>query len=427
MKIIIGHYHLNAGGVSSIIQSQLNSLSAYQDVEMVVVSDGQGCENLTLPRNATAVNMDTLGYLPNWENSMTLLATVQKIIAFFKKAASKKDIIHFHNISLGKNVALTYAMYTLANQGYSIVNHAHDFAEERAKNYQYLKTGLQALGVKELNDVLYPKLSNYHYGVINYSDQKRLASAGINIENIHLWHNPVQVPNATIITKEAAREITCKHLKLDRQKTVVLYPVRVIERKNIGEYMFLSVLYRSHEFMVTLPPKNPKEIVHYKSWVAFGQKHKIPMHFDVGLKVDFKHLLRGADLCFTTSTMEGFGMTFVEPWLWDTPVAGRKIAKVMPDFENLGLEYPLIYNAFRVKWGKQILDFGTLDIQEQQAIIRAYLLGKTEIWDGLNPQIDAFFSSNKKISTANNKLIIRKQLSISEYGKELYQTYSTLS
>ncbi len=428
MKIVIGHYHLNPGGVTKIIQSQLNGLSTYKDLELIVISDGNGIKNIQLPENAVFKTNKQLGYLPLYENREHLQQIVNELIIFFKSVVSREDILHFHNIGLGKNVAVTFALFQLAIEGYKIINHAHDFSEDRPENHAYLNEGLALLTDKKLEEVLYPNLSNYTFGVLNTSDLNRVLAAGVLKERINLWANPVNRPQkSNNLTKAEAKAKLCNALHLDVKKKLLSYPVRVIKRKNIGEYILLSAIYHSTaNFIVTLPPLNPVEIELYEKWVQFCESHHYEVVFEAGLKAPFEWVMKGSDTCFTTSVMEGFGMVYVEPWLWDTPVAGRKIETVVPDLQAMGLRYPLLYTKMNVCKDGAICEFSELSMSAQMEMIEYYRTNPSE-FSRLNPEIDEFFRQPEINFINNNKNIIQNDMSEQKYGEKLYTTYQALS
>lgn len=401
----------------------------YGNTEIVLVCNGEGFENLTLPEKLKTLAKPNLGYLPSLPGKNELQALVENLIQFFESIASRNDIIHFHNIGLGKNVAVTFAMFQLAKAGYKIVNHAHDFPEDRPANYTYLQEGLKLLTSTGYENILYPSFSNFRFGVLNSFDQKRLLKLGVKKSRVEVWPNPVIQPNLTSgATKAEAKLQLEKDLKLPQGKRIIAYPVRVIRRKNIGEYILLAALFNEQaHWLVTLPPQNPVEIEVYQKWVEFCQKEEIPITFEAGLKTSFETLMKGADVCFTTSVMEGFGMVFVEPWLWDTPVAGREISAVLPDLEQLGIRFPFIYKKLLVQWEEQLIDFPSLDITQQMACIKYYFAGRKEMFLQQNPNFLSFFSEDLCQSIQHNKFIITNDLSERKYGKQLYQFYTALS
>lgn len=429
MKIIIGHYHLNPGGVTKIIQSQLDGLSDIENLNITVVCDGQGIDNIKLPDNASIIPFEKLGYLPEVGSESEIQATVNDIMTFFEGMADEEDIIHFHNIGLGKNAAVSYAMYLLAKKGYKIVNHAHDFPEDRPANHKYLEDGLGKLGVEDIKKVLYPDIDNYHIGVLNSFDRNRVLGIGTPEERVHLWSNPVSEPNIkSDLTKAESKAKIEKSLNLDTGKMLVSYPVRVIRRKNIGEYILLAAAFaETANFIVTLPPLNPVEIEAYNKWVAFCKDNDINLIFDAGLKLEFEWVMKGSDVCFTTSIMEGFGMVFVEPWLWGTPVAGREISAVLPDLTSLGIDYPLIYEKLEVEWNNKSVDFPVLEMEEQMAYIKEILEGNKASFIEKNKAVAEFFDAERIEFENDNKNIISRELSEHQYGKKLYKVYKTLS
>lgn len=430
MKVFIAHYHLNPGGVTQIIQSQINGLAQLTNsVELVVICDGQGLQALSLPSNATAIAFPALGYCPNISDERHVRELVSEIKQFFMLHASLADIIHFHNIGLGKNVALTYAMYLLAQKGYAIVNHAHDFPEDRPLNWSYLKTGFKIFGIENVNEILYPSFNNYVFGVLNSHDYSRLHKNGVNNERVFLWPNPVKpLVKNEVLTKAQAKHKLKEALHLDADKLIISYPVRVIRRKNIGEYILLAaILGDKADFLVTLPPKNPVEIEPYEKWLTFCKTQQIKVVFEAGLKVNFEWIMTGSDLCFSTSIMEGFGMVFVEPWLWSTPVAGRELANVMPDLQALGLQYPLLYSQLLVEWNGSWVDFPNLTMKEQMQVILEMQNKQNDSFFKQNPAIMSLFEVSSDSFVTNNKEIIANDLSERKYGEKLYQVYSSLS
>ena len=76
--------------------------------------------------------------------------------AKLKAIVSESTILHVHNINLGKNPIVTLAVNALLNEGYSVVNHAHDFAEDRPVNMAYLQKIIETEFGKSLNSIMYP-------------------------------------------------------------------------------------------------------------------------------------------------------------------------------------------------------------------------------------------------------------------------------
>ena len=98
---------------------------------------------------------EALNYLDpktNWRQEYEVLTR------FFGTLVRADDILHVHNLNLGKNPLLTRVVLELASQGIAVVNHAHDFAEDRSKNYQFLQEVLSIFTNQGLDSTLYPSL-----------------------------------------------------------------------------------------------------------------------------------------------------------------------------------------------------------------------------------------------------------------------------
>ena len=426
MQIIIAHSHLNPGGVTRIIESQLESLPE-NDVKVLV-------GNCLRPddikdRGAELVVFEPLNYLEYRiysDEEVNILLT--EILHFFEKQLSTGSILHFHNLNLGKNPVVTYAVYLLAKRGVQVFNHAHDFAEDRPANYQFLKEIIEGNFKANLKEVLYPDFSNYHFGALNAFDVNRLVSYGVKQEKIEWLPNPVPYRNpAESEEKEAAKNAVCEALQLDDKKLLVTYPVRVIQRKNIGELILFSVLFADKiNFTVTQPPQNPLEIKIYNRWVDFCKKEKIDILFEAGNRVDFEQLLIASDFCITTSYKEGFGMVYLEPWLFRTPVVGRNIDYITADFINDGFYFPALYNFLKIPGYKE--DFKDISIDSQMKFItdvRNRFIQTEKIFEQ-NKHLVTLFEKVDASVIKKNSSIIKNNYSLKGYGIKLQNRYKKM-
>ena len=218
----------------------------------------------------------------------------------------------------------------------------------------------------------------------------------------------------------------CKQLNLDSDRVLVSYPVRVIRRKNIGEFILLAALFSEQaNWLVTQPPKNPVEIVPYEEWKEFCKKENINLVFEAGVKTDFEELLYASDFCITTSTKEGFGMVYLEPWLFSTPVIGRDLPQITEDIKNSGIEFPLLYEEIKVDVNGQLLEFSSLSDIDQRACITEILNnreGKNKIMTE-NSFLEKLLNFKDERMIEKNKSIIRKEYSLQNYAKRLEKIY----
>jgi hypothetical protein len=129
----------------------------------------------------------------------------------------------------------------------------------------------------------------------------------------------------------------------------ILYTVRAIRRKNIGEAILLSTfLPRGESLQITLPPSSPMDWESYNDWKRFVRSHRLPVGFEAGVQQNFSDLISHARFLITTSITEGFGFTFLEPWTAGKLLWGRKIPEICRDFEEAGVNLDHLYSSIRI-------------------------------------------------------------------------------
>jgi glycosyltransferase involved in cell wall biosynthesis len=442
MNLFIVHYHLFRGGVTRIISHQLESLKGNSLFETTSLMTGRIPDKAVLRDihiDAPLVEEDLLFYLPSGAPAQEYKSSEKKLYSFFKKNITKNDIIHVHNPALGKNPLLTYTLGRLAREGYSFFYHCHDFAEDRPENYLFLKQIITDLFHADTQAVMYPCEKKTMFGVLTSYDAQRLGGMDIPGNRIVRLPNPVKVPALPGMQstpaqlremKKQARENVCTCFSLDPSLPIMLYPVRVIRRKNIGEFIFFASLFKKQaSWLVTMPPTNPVEIAPYEQWKAFAEEIHSPVIFEAGDTMNFPSLMYAAHKAVTTSVKEGFGMCFLEPWTFHTPVTGRTIPGVIPDFKKDGIKFPHLYDRLPVFWQGKTGDFPGFSPGTQMEIIKKMLA---------NPSMkDDFLSATgieKKLFdpvpgdlVLHNKQVITDLYSIENYGKKLTDIYTALS
>ncbi len=433
MRIIIIHYHLYPGGVTRIIQSQINSINNLPHKHDITLITGF-CSNPERYRKLgieLIINKE-INYLGNGDNPESQIKSLSNSLRkFLYETIGKNDIIHFHNLNLGKNPVLTYEISNMANDGYKLLNHCHDFAEDRIPNLKFLRSIIEGHFGKNIQTVLYPELNNYLFATLNSFDMMRLERYGIAASRRFLLQNPVDFESKLENTdKKRVKIKICNKLSLDPQKILCTYPVRVIRRKNIGEYILLAALFADKaQWLVTQAPKNPVEIPDYNRWKTFCYENKIPVYFEAGTKVDFEELIRATDFCITTSIQEGFGMSYLEPWLMDTPVVGRNLYYITKDLKEAGIEFPLLYDKLQVRMNSVIVDFKKLSTDDQMSFIRDVNTHnrKRKTVFRLNRGLRKILQDAPGNIINNNKKIITETFSIGRYGEKLYEIYKALA
>jgi glycosyltransferase involved in cell wall biosynthesis len=424
MNIAILHYHLNPGGVSRIIEMQMEALKGKKEIKKIILLSGAEESSIEIPSNVKFVHNPELNYLNCLElSSREIDKLCSSMDRFFCSVLSKNTILHAHNMNLGKNPILTAVLSNLLKSGVKIINHIHDFAEDRPANLLALEHLIEDHFGLTLKKILYPTDDNCHYAVLNSSYVKRLSKSGIPQENISLLPNPVKVKTIIDHHKARTREKINRQLALNTDLPNFVYPVRGIRRKNLGEFILLAALFKDKaNWITTLPPLNPVEKVEYNRWKIFCSKKKIPVIFEAGEKCAFKEVMGAADRSITTSIREGFGMVFLESWFFGLPVVGRDLP-VTEDFKKAGIKFEGLYNRIDIK---ENTDFARLNQEEQMdfisEIIKNPLSGKELIKH--NPHLEDIFKDFDINLINSNRKIIKENYSLENYGKKLLDIYT---
>ncbi|QDT37894.1 glycosyltransferase family 4 protein [Stratiformator vulcanicus] len=371
MNLVIAHHHLNRGGVTRVIAGHLQSLaesdSAPQRVLIVYGGRHEGwppeIEQRLKALKIERVVVPSLDYNDDPAVNAVPLAQAFESELTARGLEPGNTLLHVHNHSLGKNVAWPGALKHLSERDWPLLLQIHDFAEDfRPKNYGLLQ---QALG-ESMGPVNYLQGSKVHYAVLNRRDETALVDAGVNRQRLHFLPNPVPAPPA-LPNRAAARHKLMDRCGIDLDRRYLLYPVRGIRRKNLGEAVLLSLLMPGDPVVgITLVPLNPMEKPFHDAWRAFAERIDLPVRFGVGESdgLTFEENLAACDACLTTSVAEGFGMAFLEPWLLGKPLLGRNLPEITADFVDAGVNLDGLYSSLQIP-----LDW--LDEKELAAEFRA--------------------------------------------------------
>ena len=260
----------------------------------------------------------------------------------------EQSVLHWHNHSLGKNVAQPRAIKELAEDGFQQLLQIHDFAEDyRPDNLCAL---LEASGANTPGahaDYCYPTNARIHYATLTRYDATVLEALGVAQDVVHVVPNCVAFGEKPPDEKQARRKLIAA-AGLPEDARWCLYPVRGIRRKNLGEFLLLSRLLPPGSFAgVTLPPTTEIERKSYERWRRIARDVAPQAIFDAGTfaTVSFRENLAASEFVISTSAAEGFGMAFLEPWLARRSVVARRLPAVVSDFEAEGLELDQFYDA----------------------------------------------------------------------------------
>lgn len=314
MKIAYMHYHLQTGGVTTVIKQQLSALSG--QTEQLVLT---GLQPQT-PLAVDTVYIPELGYSSQYTGTFQAVDAARSVLrAIDARFGGPCDLLHIHNPTLAKNRHFLKILHILQQEDVNLLLQIHDFAEDGRPLAYFTEA--------------YP--ANCHYGVINQRDYHILLKAGLKPDGLHLLENMV---SASTVSPEP-----------QIKKPIALYPIRAIRRKNIGEAVLLSRFLKSGQRVaITLPPNSFPDIKSYEGWKQFVRDHHLKVVFDQGLRQDFVDLVQSSEFLITTSITEGFGFSFLEPWLYGKLLWGRKLVETCRDFEDNGINLDHLYTVLRV-------------------------------------------------------------------------------
>jgi hypothetical protein len=312
MKIAFLHYHLKTGGVTTVLRGQIAAIRKVCDT-LVITGDRAGtvlpCEVVEIPE---------IGYDRPESPPHAPEPVADKILKGISNAwPSGCDVLHVHNPTLAKNRCFLRVLNRLQQAGVHLFLQIHDFAEDGRPGAYFRE----------------PYPADCHYGVINSRDREILLRTGLDAAGVHL------VPNA----------IQPLPVERRRPEPLVLYPIRAIRRKNLGEAILLSLFLRNGQRLdVSQPPNSPQDIASYRAWKRYVKEKRLNVNFDVGQKVDFFALVGAAASMVTTSITEGFGLSFLEPWTAGLLLWGRRLGEVCRDFEQNGVRLDHLYDRLEV-------------------------------------------------------------------------------
>ena len=445
MKIAVVHYHLEPGGVTRVIENTFDAFEQSPERPNFVVLSGRPYFGQKIKDIAVVEGLDYSN--PSQAPDPThLRESLEK--AAKESLGTAPDLWHVHNHSLGKNPALTEAIYQLAERGHPLLLHIHDFAEDgRPGNYRALSA---------VRDRLYPSGSHIRYAALNRRDHHFLA----DLSSDH--PAPILLPNA--IPEPAHAKSPCE--KVDLPEQLHLYPVRAVRRKNLGELALLAAAHSDLHFANSLGPTNPEFRPKYERWKAFSAELDLPLTFGIGENPDlsFSEVVNASQAFVTTSVAEGFGLGFLEPWTFGKNLFGRNIPEVTKDFKALGLELDHMYSRMNLPLDllpeqeiesritsalkklyadyerplpekaldmaqnsicrDEQIDFGRLN-EPFQEILVSIVADSPDLAGGIRAQANLGILSNKTLEA--NCSAVRKNFSQHAYAERLWTVYKELA
>ncbi len=322
MKAAIVHYHLGHGGVSEVISASSRLLTG-AGIPHVILADSSPDDP---PPGLPLHIVRELGYGDSGGN-------VEDLLERLRESGGAPDLWHFHNHSLGKNPLIPELVARLAARNERLLLHIHDLAEDGRPENATCLAGCRAL---------YPLGPRVHYVFLNSRDRSRFIAAGLPESRAHLLPNPIELRPCPPAAAAAP---------------LLLYPVRGIRRKNLGELLLLTALAPAGtRAAITRAPLNPESKKFHDAWRRFSEEMELPVGFDVvdrlapepGGATSYEAWLARATHLVTTSVSEGFGMVFPESIARGKPLLGRDLPHLTIDHYAHGIRAGRLYDRLLV-------------------------------------------------------------------------------
>ncbi len=341
VDLVIFHYHLLPGGITTVIRQGVEALARHSHlVSRVRIVAGRIPEGMEAFPGAEVVRLPDIDYASvRFRGGLIWRERAQRLADSLREQfAGDEAVWWIHNYHLGKNPLFTEALLRIADapDGPRMILQPHDFPE--AGRYGSLSALDRLLSLP-----LYPDGPRIRYALINERDLLMLRDAGIPECRLFLLENPVPplVEEPWTGDRKGLRALLFPDA--DPRQPTLLYPVRAIRRKNVLEAgMLLRLVDIPLRLVVTLPGVSRPER-EYSSIVENAFRDGlIPGEFAAGVRrPDLRpdRMAAACDLILSTSIQEGFGYLFVQALQWGLPLLARRL-ETIPGAEVLYGGYP---------------------------------------------------------------------------------------
>lgn len=428
------HYHNRTGGVATIMRRYADAFAQSRrgrrpHESLIVCSAAAGTKSP--PHGPRIVDVKDCDYR-SFRSRAQFLAARRRIMLTLLPIIEDpvppgQVIVIGHNMNLGKNCALSSAFAGIARdcslrpdpdarrvRFFSVV---HDFAEEGRRDLLMQIETVQEFGI-DIWDDLYPSLPNLQFVTPHPRNHSLLTRAGFQA---HLLRNPVSRTGAghgsgiRAQLRAGLRKIAKKdNVRLDQSRPLVLYPSRIISRKNPVEAVLVAHVMFESTLLLGAPGASAPALALAADLRAVCRKHGIPVVFDAGRSAErfdargesFSLLFEIADLCMTTSVAEGFGYAIYEPALHGRRVVGR-FPEGFPFTEKK--KFPFLYKRLLVP-----------KVWVRTDVLRRRYYARLKTVPGWKGRMPSFGSFSKMFDTAFTRghgidfgcLDVRSQLSV---------------
>ena len=338
------HYHNRPGGVTRVIGAYAQAFSRILGVDrarnLLLCHDSR--DRSLLPPDMRVVNIPGCEYRDFRARKEFLDArdrlTARLRRALDPRAALRPVCVVAHNLTLGKNCALSSAFANLArayrdDPGVRFFSVVHDFAEEGRADRMRQVRRLARPGVPMAGD-LYAAGAKVRFVSVNQRNAGLLRKAGLSA---FCLPNPIIAVRAPAVARSRIARACALAARrdgaaFDPRRPTILYPGRLIARKNVCEAVLVACFLLRANLLLGRPGFSAADRKFCARLRQVCARHRLPVIFDAerlaanaGIKGPaFPALTAYADAVISTSIAEGFGYALYEPWIIGTPVIGRR-------------------------------------------------------------------------------------------------------
>ena len=263
------HYHNRVGGVTRVMEryaEAFNRTSRSSIKQSLIICNNYNNINKKPNKNYNVLSVKECDY-HRFQSKKAFISIQKRLFRKLADLLSNKDLprpvcVVAHNLSLGKNIALSAAFSELIDffksdnevRFYSVI---HDMAEEGRTNLFNHIRSVKSLGIP-VWDYLYPK-GDVEYVVLNKRNYTLFQNAGFPVT---LLPNPVEeIEKSQRLSRSERLKITAALSKVSKKENTnftpsaetVLYPVRVISRKNVLEAIVTVCIMHKANLLIGSP------------------------------------------------------------------------------------------------------------------------------------------------------------------------------
>jgi glycosyltransferase involved in cell wall biosynthesis len=294
---------------------------------------------------------------------------------------------------------LGFSLYTKKQKpkGTKLFFRIHDFYKDSPI---YFKEVQKIFSPSEIREILSGEGVD-GFLVVNRALKEKLVKEGISKHKIFYLPNGIDGKLFNQPLKREEKNLIYQNLKIPETAKVLLYPVRIVPRKNITEAIFLTKFLRKitkENYILVVSGKidenDPQSRAYYEKLKELKKSVNFPVIFTKkSFPLERKYSREGKLKKFSigdlyqisqaivmTSLREGFGYPFLECWFSRKIIIGRRIDEVINDFEKSGLKFWWLYRKFSLSGVEKQAEI-LQNKEKQRKIIKANLKAAKKVYE----------------------------------------------